>query len=71
MSTETSQSNTHLFTGRDQPKHGEEASRSWWMDAESRAAFSDAVAREEARMRRSKASLFVGSMIVGHVGRQK
>lgn len=71
MSTETSQSNAHLFTGTNQPKHGEEASRSWWMESDSREAFQAAVEREEARMRRSKASLFVGSMIVGHVGRAK
>ena len=43
MSTETSQNTAHVFTGTNQPKHGEEASRSWWMDAESRAAFRDAV----------------------------
>lgn len=51
----------HPPTGS-QPLHREEATRSWWLDAESRAAFTEAAEREQQRMARSA----VARKIVGY-----
>lgn len=60
----------HLFTS--QPKYRDEASRSWWLETESREAFQQAAIRERLRMSRSKEAKGVSStFIVGHTGRAK
>ena len=60
----------HLFTS--QPKYRDEASRSWWLETESREAFQQAAIRERLRMSRSKEAKGVSStFIVGHAGRSK
>lgn len=71
MSAETAQDNDHMFAGTDQPQHDEEASRSWWVDLETREAFYAAQEREDARMRRSRTAAGLGSMIMGHTGRTR
>ena len=46
-------------------KHKEEATRSWWTDAGTRAEFAAAADREQSRILRSKAStLALGSTII-------
>ena len=69
MSADTAQNNDHVFEGTDQPTHSEEATRSSWLDAPTRADFKAAQEREEARMRRSRTAAGLGSMIIGHAGR--
>ena len=66
MSQQTPINNTALFqTGRQRTP---EASRSWWMDAETRDAFTQAAEREQRRMARSiGAAMVQGGIIVGHV----
>ena len=66
MSAQTSTNNTALFqTG---PQRKPEATRSWWMDVESREAFQQAAEREQRRMARSVGAAMVpGGIIVGHI----
>ena len=66
MSAQTSTNNHALFqTG---PQRKPEATRSWWMEAETREAFQQAAEREQRRMARSiGAAMVQGGIIVGHV----
>lgn len=66
MSAQTSTNNTALFqTG---PQRKPEASRSWWMEADTREAFQAAAEREQRRMARSVGAAMVpGGIIVGHI----
>lgn len=66
MSAQTSTNNHALFqTG---PQRKPEATRSWWMDVESREAFQQAAEREQRRMARSVGAAMVpGGIIVGHI----
>ena len=66
MSAQTSTNNTALFqTG---PQRKPEATRSWWMDADTREAFQAAAEREQRRMARSVGAAMVpGGIIVGHI----
>ena len=51
--------------GRPPARHPDEATRSWWLDVGTRAEFSAAVEREQARILRSKlATLTLGSNII-------
>lgn len=45
----------------------EDAARSWWLDAPTREAFTDAAEREQARMARSKVARSLNGMILGGV----
>ena len=48
------------------PRYREEASRSWWMEADTREAFAEAAEREHRRMARSRgAKLAAGGLTVG------
>jgi hypothetical protein len=66
VSAQTSTNNTALFqTG---PQRKPEASRSWWMEADTREAFQAAAEREQRRMARSVGAAMVpGGIIVGHI----
>jgi len=65
MATDTAR--TWNATERRAPASAEEAPRSWWLDADTRQSFAEAVEREEARMRRSRAARLVGAMVVGQI----
>ena len=66
MSAQTSTNNHALFqTG---PQRKPEATRSWWMEADTREAFQQAAEREQRRMARSVGAAMVpGGIIVGHI----
>ena len=70
MSQHDANDNSALF--QRQPKYRDEASRSWWLETDSREAFQQAAIRERLRMSRSKEAKGVSStFIVGHAGRAK
>ena len=47
------------------PRYREEASRSWWMEADTREAFTEAAERERVRMIRSRCAKHVHGYTVG------
>jgi hypothetical protein len=55
-----STTNNSLFVGRSAPRFLEEATRSWWLDAQTREAFADAAEREQRRMQRSAMGRKIG-----------
>ena len=61
--------NTALFQPSGySPRYREEASRSWWMEAETREAFAEAAEWEQRRMARSRGAVMVPcGIIVGHI----
>ena len=61
---------THDRLIPDRPVH--EATRSWWIDAQTREAFTAAAKRESERMSRSPQASTVAPMVVGRVeGRER
>lgn len=70
MTPQTSTDNDHLFRSSRQPsgsapRHREEATRSWWCDAETREAFTEAAEREQRRMARSHGAKLVKGVLLG------
>ena len=51
-------------------RHLVESPRSWWLECETREQFTAALAREQARMARSKASGWVKPMTIGGTATQ-
>ena len=54
----------HQPTGSS-PRYREEASRSWWMEADTREAFTEAAERERIRMIRSRGAKQVAGYTIG------
>ena len=68
MTQHTPTDNTALFHPPSAPRYREEAKTSWWMEADTREAFTEAADREQRRMARSiGAAMVQGGIIVGHV----
>jgi hypothetical protein len=64
MTMQNAQDNTALFSsGR--PLHREEATKSWWLDVQTRDEFNAAVVRESLRMARSREAKHVNGVTVG------
>lgn len=56
---------THAATGS-APRQRQEATRSWWMEADCRQAFTDAADREQRRMQRGPGAKWARGIIVGN-----
>lgn len=47
------------------PRYREEATRSWWMEADTREAFTEAAEREQRRMARSRGAVMAKGITIG------
>ena len=66
MNQHTPTDNNHIFQpSGSSPRYREEASRSWWMEAETREAFTEAAEREQRRMARSAGAKMVKGVLLG------
>ena len=67
MNPHTPTDNNHIFQqpSGSSPRYREEATRSWWMDVESRQAFTEAAERERVRMARSAGAKLVRGLTIG------
>ena len=65
--SQNSTDNTALFQqpSGSSPRYREEASRSWWMEADTREAFQAAAEREQRRMARSRGAALARGITVG------
>lgn len=67
MNPHTPTDNNHLFhqPSGSSPRYREEATTSWWMEAETREAFTEAAEREQRRMARSRGAVMAKGITIG------